>query len=122
MRLQHVSIPFPGDGHDQARAFYGGVLGLHEKEPPASLGGGQVIWYEAGPDELELHLFVDDQRAHPRQHFALAVEDAATLRERLQQAGYETADTEPIENRPRFFCRDPFGNRLELTTILGGYR
>jgi catechol 2,3-dioxygenase-like lactoylglutathione lyase family enzyme len=122
MRLQHVSIPFPGDGHEQARAFYGGVLGLREKEPPSSLGRDEVIWYEAGPDELELHLFVDREQAHARQHLALAVDDAGALRARLDDAGYETTDTEPIHNRPRFFCRDPFGNRLELTTILGPYR
>jgi len=122
MRLQHVSIPFPGDGHERARAFYGGVLGLREKQAPAAFGPGQVIWYDTGPDELELHLFVDVEEANPRQHFALVVDDADALRARLEEAGVETADAEPIENRPRFYCRDPFGNRIELTTILGPYR
>jgi hypothetical protein len=36
-----------------------------------------------------------------------------------RDAGIETTDRTPIPNRPRFFCRDPFGN---LTTIMGDYR
>jgi hypothetical protein len=34
----------------------------------------------------------------------------------------ETSDQTAIPNRPRFFCRDPFGNLIEFTTILGDYR
>ena len=37
------------------------------------------------------------------------------LRRRLEDAGIETNDTDEIGGRPRFFCRDPFGNRVELT-------
>jgi catechol 2,3-dioxygenase-like lactoylglutathione lyase family enzyme len=122
MRLQHVSVPFPRDGHGAARAFYGTVLGLGEKQPPATLDPDEVIWFEAGPDQLELHLFVDPEGANRRQHFALVVEDLAAVRTRLERDGYETADAEPIHNRPRFFCRDPFDNRIELTVIAGEYR
>jgi len=43
------------------------------------------------------------------------------MRERLAKAGYEPRDTLPIRNRPRFFCRDPFGNDIEFTTIQGDY-
>jgi hypothetical protein len=39
----------------------------------------------------------------------------------LARAGYEPRDALPIHNRPRFFCRDPFGNDIEFTTILGSY-
>jgi hypothetical protein len=39
-----------------------------------------------------------------------------------RDAGIETTDRTPIPNRPRFFCRDPFGNLIELTTIMGDYR
>ena len=49
------------------------------------------------------------------------VEDVAAMRERLANAGYEPRDTLPIRNRPRFFCRDPFGNDIEFTTIMGDY-
>jgi hypothetical protein len=32
MRLQHVSIAIPSDGESVARGFYGGLLGLAERD------------------------------------------------------------------------------------------
>ena len=37
MRLQHVSVAIAPDGADEARAFYGGLLGLREKPVPPKL-------------------------------------------------------------------------------------
>jgi catechol 2,3-dioxygenase-like lactoylglutathione lyase family enzyme len=124
-RLQHVSTPYPPGRADEVRAFYGGLLGLTEKAVPASLSGGDLVWFEAGPGELELHFF-PEQAAAPdgpgARHFCLDVEDVAAWRRRLEEAGVEPIDTTPIRNRPRFFCRDPFGNLVELTTIVADYR
>ena len=55
--------------------------------------------------------------AADRSHLCLEVDDVAALRSRLDEAGVETSDATEILGRPRFFCRDPFGNLLELTTI-----
>jgi hypothetical protein len=49
------------------------------------------------------------------------VADLDGLRARLEEAGVEIDEADPIENRPRFFCHDPFGNRVELTSIAGPY-
>lgn len=117
-----MSVPMRAGAEDEARAFYCDVLGLREKETPESLGREGFVWLHAGEGELEIHLFADPDRAHPRQHFALAVDDLAAVRERLRAAGHEPAEATPIRNRPRFFCHDPFGNRVELTTIAGDYR
>jgi catechol 2,3-dioxygenase-like lactoylglutathione lyase family enzyme len=123
-RLQHVSTPYPRGRQEDVRAFYGGVLGLVEKPVPASLADQELVWFEAGPSELELHFLPDpvppDSAA--QRHFCLEVDDLGGWRERLEAAGVETSDQTPIPNRPRFFCRDPFGNLIELTTILGDYR
>ena len=106
------------------RAFYGGVLGLEEKEVPESLRDQELVWFGAGPGELELHFLPDvvlpDPRA--RRHFCLEVEDVSAWRRRLEELGVGTSDDAPIPNRPRFFCRDPFGNLIEFTTIVGDYR
>jgi hypothetical protein len=55
-------------------------------------------------------------------HLCLEVTDLAMVRRRLTDAGHEPRDTTPIPNRPRFLCRDPFGNLVEFTTIEGPYR
>ena len=57
-----------------------------------------------------------------QRHFCLEVDDLEDWRGKLEDAGVETIDETAIPNRPRFFCRDPFGNLIELTTILGDYR
>ena len=36
--------------------------------------------------------------------------------------GITVEETEEIYNRPRFFVRDPFGNRVEVTQTLGEFR
>jgi catechol 2,3-dioxygenase-like lactoylglutathione lyase family enzyme len=123
-RLQHVSTPYPRGRQDDVRAFYGGLLGLTEKPVPASLAGQELIWFESGPDELELHFLPDPVAPDPRalRHFCLEVESLDGYRSRLKAAGVEISYQTEIPNRPRFFCRDPFGNLVELTVIEGDYR
>ena len=120
-RIQHVSIPRPPDSGEAARAFYGELLGLAEKPVPRSIEHLDLIWYSIGAD-MELHLFAEaplDDRSG--RHFCVEVDDVAAMRARLEAAGFQPWDTDPIPNRPRFFCRDPFGNTIEFTTILGDY-
>ena len=115
MELQHVSVPMPADGHDAARAFYGGLLGLEERDIPPKLDASELVWFRAGGDS-ELHVFVSDEAAPYSQHFCLRVDSGLDeVRSRLEAAGVEVRDTTEIVGRPRFMCRDPFGNRVELT-------
>ncbi|MCY3717816.1 MAG: glyoxalase [Chloroflexi bacterium] len=121
-RLQHVSIPRPPGSEAATREFYGGLLGMQEIPPPKSLQADEVIWFRAGED-AELHVFLEaplDDRSN--RHLCLVVDDLLGLRERLLTAGYQPYAVTPIPGRPRFFCRDPFGNILEFTTIEGDYR
>lgn len=115
-RIQHVSIPRPFGSADQARAFYSHVLQLEEIPPPVTLAGLDLVWYRLG--ETELHLIGEEPRPDSSgRHFCIAVDDQSALRQRLVAAGYAVEDTIPIPGRPRFFCRDPFGNSIEITTI-----
>jgi len=117
MRLQHVSIPIAADGAEQARAFYGGLLGLEERDVPPRLDPAALVWYRAGGD-LELHLMLLDERPAEKAHFCLALDDGLdALRRRLEEAGVETRDATEIVGRPRFTCRDPFGNLIELARL-----
>lgn len=115
LELQHVSIPMPKGGHDAARAFYRGLLGLEERDVPPTLETAELVWFRAGGG-LELHCFASDDVPPPRQHFCLRVDGGLPdLRAALEAAGVDCADTTEIVGRPRFMCRDPFGNRVELT-------
>jgi catechol 2,3-dioxygenase-like lactoylglutathione lyase family enzyme len=117
MRLQHVSIPVPRAGAEQARPFYGGLLGLRELAVLPSLDPARFIWFDLGGD-LELHLLLVDEVGPQQGHFCVAVEDGlAELRDRLEAANVETKDGSVIVGRPRFTCRDPFGNVVEIVEL-----
>lgn len=123
-RLQHASMTVPDGTQDEVRAFYGGILGLTEKPTPQSLAHLHLVWFAAGNGEMELHFLPDPyipDKADPG-HICLEVDDLEAYRRKLTEAGVRIIEAEPIPNRPRFFCHDPFGNRIELTTILGDYR
>ena len=117
MRLQHVSLTMPEDAEDEARSFYATLLGLAEREVPPKLDSSRLIWFRIGEPDLELHLMLSRKSDPGGGHFCLAVDDVETFRRRLTDAGVATSDATEIVGRPRFFCRDPFGNLLELTTI-----
>ncbi|MEA2644228.1 MAG: hypothetical protein QOG08_1254 [Chloroflexota bacterium] len=115
--LQHVSSPFPAGGQSALRAFYGELLGLRELPIPTTLREMDLVWFAAG-DGLELHFFHGETDPAAARHFCLEVDDLTETRQRLVDGGHEPSDDTPIPNRPRFFCRDPAGNRVEFTTIL----
>ena len=123
-RLQHASLPVALGGQAKVREFYGGVLGLQEKPAPEDLVARGILWFAAGDNEMELHFIPDGEHLpNPKEgrHICLEVSDVEQWRARIREAGYEIIDSTPILNRPRFFCHDPFGNRLEFTTIEGDY-
>lgn len=125
--LHHVSIPVPPGELDAGRSFYGDLLGLPEVPPPAALGPERVAWFQLGDaGECELHLFIEpDANARPSgRHLAFLLDSETALDElaaRLNAAGVTHEIADDIVNRPRWFIHDPFGNRVECTTILGPY-
>jgi catechol 2,3-dioxygenase-like lactoylglutathione lyase family enzyme len=123
LRLQHTSIPMPADGREAARRFFGEALGMTEVIPPSSLDRDRLVWFKAGPDGHEVHLFMDEEvdRRSSAQHLCLQVDDIEDYRSRMIQLGIEIKETQAIHNRPRFFVDDPFGNLIELTQITGDY-
>lgn len=104
------------------RAFYADLLGLEEIPVPATLNDRRLVWFSAGSGGLEIHFFPGEVDQENRSHICLDVADVDAVRRRLEQGAYSPYAATPIPNRPRFFCRDPFGNLLEFTTIKGDYR
>jgi catechol 2,3-dioxygenase-like lactoylglutathione lyase family enzyme len=122
-RLQHTSIPMPPGGDENARAFYGAVLGMREIAKPEGLAAMTVIWFAANDDGDEVHVFKDEHlgRNSAAQHLCLEVDDIEAYKARLGEHGYEVRVPETIQNRPRLFVRDPFDNLIELVEIRGQY-
>ena len=122
MYLQHVSIPRPPgqESRRQAQAFFSGLLGLEEKPVPQSIQHLDLIWFQVG--KMELHCFAEEPVGDSSgRHFCLVTDDVEATRQKLEAAGYKPWNPEEIPGRPRFFCRDPFGNIIEFTTITADY-
>ena len=122
VKIQHVSIPMPSGGMQRAREFYGDGLGLEEKPVPAVLNPEEIVWFRLGDGDQELHVFTEPGGVRSvGQHLCIQVDDADAWREGLTGKGVAIEETDAIVNRPRFFVRDPFGNRIEITQITGEY-
>jgi catechol 2,3-dioxygenase-like lactoylglutathione lyase family enzyme len=119
-QIQHVSIPRPPGSDAAARAFYGQLLGLQEVPVPQSIQHLDLVWFRLG--NMELHLFAEEPvNDSSGRHYCFVVDNLKEAWDRLVEAGYAPWDTIPIPGRPRFFCRDPFNNTIEFTTIEGNY-
>lgn len=113
LTIDHVQVAMPVGGEDQARHFYGTLLGLEEIPKPESMAGRGGCWFTAG--EHQIHLGVEpDFRPAKKAHIALCSTILTELRARLEAAGYATFDDVAIDGRDRFFSTDPFGNRTEF--------
>jgi catechol 2,3-dioxygenase-like lactoylglutathione lyase family enzyme len=112
--IHHVAISIPPEHHVASVRFYRDVLGLEELASPESLAHVPIIaWFRLG--ENELHLIEEpNESVRLRRHICIEVDDLTPFRERLDRNGEETQDADVIPGRPRFFCYDPAGNRIEL--------
>ena len=111
--IDHVQLAMPPGREDEARAFYGGLLGMEEVPKPPALAARGGVWFRSG--EAQVHLGVEaDFRSARKAHPALRVQGLATLVVRLRAAGIEVIDDEALPGHERVYVADPFGNRLEL--------
>lgn len=111
--IDHVQVAAPKGCEAEARAFYGGLLGLEELPKPGALRARGGCWFRAGAQELHVGVeepFTPARKAHP----GFVVEDLDALAERLRAEGIEVTYDDAIPGTKRFHVADPFGNRLEL--------
>jgi catechol 2,3-dioxygenase-like lactoylglutathione lyase family enzyme len=111
--IDHVQVAAPAGCETQARAFYGGLLGLEELPKPPDLAARGGCWFRAGSQELHVGVedpFVPARKAHP----GFVVADLDALAVRLRANDVEVAYDEAIPGTKRFHAADPFGNRLEF--------
>ncbi len=126
--LSHVSVTV--SDLVKARRFYGEFLGLEEIPRPDF--GFPGVWYSLG-GELQLHVIVNEQgKARPVEphrfdvrdrHFALWVEDADDIYDRLSRSGQPFHDfTATPTGLRQLFVHDPDGNMVEFIGPTGQSR
>lgn len=111
-KIDHVQLAMPREGEEEARAFYDGLLNIHEVPKPAELAARGGCWFEDG--EVKIHLGVEeDFRPALKAHPALLVEDLEILITKLTAAGVGV-EIKVVEGQIHAYVHDPFGNRIEL--------
>ncbi len=109
-----MQLAAPPGCEEEARAFFGSLLGLEELPKPEALRCRGGVWFRCGAQELHIgieHDFAPALKAHP----AFRVEGLDALRMRLERGGTATRVEEAaVPGIKRFYAADPFGNRLEF--------
>jgi catechol 2,3-dioxygenase-like lactoylglutathione lyase family enzyme len=116
--IHHVQLAMPAGQEDVARAFYSGLLGIPEMPKPSHLAVRGGVWFETG--QLKIHLGVEaDFRPARKAHPGLLTTDLTGLILKLQAAGIDVVDAEPLPGFAHVYVADPFGNRIELMQKAG---
>jgi catechol 2,3-dioxygenase-like lactoylglutathione lyase family enzyme len=111
--LDHVQIAAPAGCEEDARHFFGELLGLRELPKPEPLASRGGAWFQVGAQELHVGVeaeFEPAGKAHP----ALAVDDVDAFAARLEAAGVDLQWDDELPGLRRFYTEDPWGNRLEF--------
>ena len=95
-RLDHIMLCIPPGTEQQAREFYGGVLGLEELTDLGYPLPHGAIWFQMG--DIQLHIRAEDVHAISQRHPALKV---------LYVSGY-TDDTFQGRHVGGAFLQKPF--------------
>ena len=113
MGLHHVQLAMPKGGESDARAFYGGVLRLHEDPKPPELAQKGGVWFSSGSVRVHLGVetpFAPAKKAHP----GFLVAALSTVLDALDAAGVPHESDGEMPGFNRIYIADPFGNRIEL--------
>ncbi len=115
--IDHVQLGMPAGQEEQARLFYGRVLGIPEKPKPPHLVVRGGVWFEDGT--VKIHLGVEKEfRPAKKAHLALRVRGLDELVAKCQEAGFEVISDSLLEGYDRVYVSDPFGNRIELMELV----
>jgi catechol 2,3-dioxygenase-like lactoylglutathione lyase family enzyme len=115
--IDHIQVAGPKGCEEEARKFYGRLLGLKELPKPENLRARGGCWFQCGSQEIHVGIeedFSPAKKAHP----GLLVSHLLSLKEKLQAHSIQIKEEPPIQGRIRIHVSDPFGNRLEFLEFL----
>lgn len=112
-RIDHIQLAAPRGSEDEARRFFGEILGLKEIEKPEVLKKRGGVWFGAG--NCYVHIGVEEsfspaKKAHP----AFEVENVDALKQHLLDYDIPVIEDNNLPGANRFYVNDPFGNRIEI--------
>jgi hypothetical protein len=111
--IDHVQLAMPAGQEPIARKFYSDLLEIPEVPKPPHLARRVGVGFEHG--RVKIHLGVEsDFRSAKKAHPGLIVGNLRMLLLKLQSAGVEIVDAEPLPGFEHVYISDPFGNRIEL--------
>jgi catechol 2,3-dioxygenase-like lactoylglutathione lyase family enzyme len=113
--LDHVQVAAPVGCEEDARRFYGELLGMPELDKPEPLRPRGGVWFACGAHQLHVGVaeqFAPALKAHPA--LRIREEELEPLADRLAGAGCVVRWDDTIPGTRRFFTADPWGNRIEL--------
>jgi catechol 2,3-dioxygenase-like lactoylglutathione lyase family enzyme len=114
--IDHVQLAAPPGCEEDARRFYGALLGLEELEKPEPLRARGGTWFACGAQQVHVGVeqeFSPARKAHPAFH----VRGYDALLDRLGAAGVEVVPDDLLPGVRRAYVHDPFGNRIELVAL-----
>jgi len=113
--IDHVQLAAPQGCEQEARNFFGRLLGLEEIEKPEALRSRGGCWFRVG--DRQLHIGVEkDFRPAQKAHPGFSVQDIEVLFAVLANAGIRCRWDDMLPGGiKRFYADDPWGNRLEFT-------
>lgn len=114
LHIDHVQITVPKDREQEARHFYGKVLGLQELERPSTIPA-PGLWY-AFAEGTQLHIILAENPFKPplSDHFAVVADEMDVVNARLAEHHIPYQPSPVQEGFDRIFIKDPFGNHLEV--------
>ncbi|PKR83595.1 glyoxalase [Heyndrickxia camelliae] len=115
--IDHVQLAAPKGCEDQARHFFGSILGLTEIPKPENLRARGGCWFQCGNQEIHIGVeedFKEAKKAHP----GLIVTNIGDLKQTLKHHEITWKEELPIEGRSRIHVSDPFGNRMEFIEFI----
>lgn len=111
--IHHVQLGAPPGSEVTARAFWVGTLGFEEIAKPPALAARGGCWFRSS--DIEIHVGIEvDFRPQAKAHPGLMVRSLDDVARRLVAAGHSVQRDEKYPGMRRFYCADPFGNRLEF--------
>jgi catechol 2,3-dioxygenase-like lactoylglutathione lyase family enzyme len=111
--IDHVQLAAPPGCEEEARRFFGQILGMEEIPKPEALRKRGGVWFRCGAQQIHIGVeenLVPAKKAHPAFH----VKDLQALKAQLAKHGIPVRDDELLPGADRFYVEDPFGNRLEF--------